>query len=76
MNTRYEGFKNIAAQKGRIDPATVEHAERAIELSDKIEYWFASWQNAYEDVTKNNSERLVRLYAKRYKEHTGEYYIR
>jgi len=66
MNKEINTYKNMAALKGRIDPATVHHAERAIELSDKIEYWFTKWQSEFYTVPKQNAERKVRMYANQF----------
>lgn len=77
MNKLYKASKNIAAQKGRIDPATTRDAERTIELSDKIEYWLDEYKTAIEGSTlKMNAERRTRHYARLYKEHTGDYFSR
>jgi len=70
-------WKEVVKLKGRIDPATITHAEKIVNLIERIEWNFNNIK--YLPETSNTykiGSNIIRKYAEEYKDLTGEYYKR
>jgi len=69
-------WKNVLAHEGRIDHATIKIARQAVELSDKIEGLLIARQATIEETIIFKLEAMIKQYANKYKEVTGDWYVR
>ena len=70
-------WRNVLEKEGTIDPATIEIAKKAVDLEDKIEWWLKHLQGEEPNtVTHLGVQKIIKSYALKYKDLTGEYYRR
>lgn len=70
-------WKNVLDMEGQVDPATIEKAKKAVDLEEKIEWWLdqLNWIPK-KTGTHDRTQDVIKMYAKQYKELTGEWYRR